>query len=237
MTAPAGSVHRARPGATAEAWARLLAQQPLWSPHSESLVVLSTHPGEETLGAGGLIASYRQSRRPVTILSITDGEAAYPGWQQLAEIRRVELVLAMHRLCAEGLTIVRLGLPDGQVRRREAALREALFGLVPPGSLLVAPFEGDGHPDLAAVARIACSVTATLEVKLARYPLWVWQRSAIHSAAGLRWGRFPLDERLRELKAHAIKGLASLLHPPAGEALLNANDRVHFERAFESFVL
>src|SRR5579863_2088549 len=223
MRAPAGNLQRVHPGATAESWSRLLAQQPVWTPRSESLVVLSTHPGEETLGAGGLIAAYRQWRRPVTVLSITDGEAACCGWPHLGEIRRGELVHTLHRLCTEGLTIARLGLPDGQVRRHEAALREALFALVPSGSLLVGPFESDGHPDHAVVGRMACSVAATLELRVARYPLWVWQHEGVHSAAGLRWGRFPLDERLRELKAHAIKALASQLQPAVGAPQLTAD--------------
>lgn len=226
-----------RPGTTAESWTRLLAQQPVWTPRTESLVVLSTHPGEETLGAGGLIASYRQWRRPVIVVSVTDGEAACPGWPHLGEIRRDELLQALHRLCAEGLTLARLGLPDGQVRRRERALQEALFGLAPSGSLLVVPFEGDGSPDHAAVARIACSVAATLELRVARYPLWLWQHEGLHSAAGLRWGRFPLDERLRELKAHAIKALVSQRHSQIGAARLTAESLAHFDRVFEAFIL
>jgi len=237
MTAPAGNLKPVRSGTAAEAWGRLLAQQPVWTPRGESLVVLSTHPGEETLGAGGLIASYRQWHRPVTIVSITDGEAAYPGWQDLADIRRAELVHALHRLCAEGLTIVRLSLPDGQVGRHERALREALLALLPSGSLLVAPFEDDGYPDHATVGRMACSVAGTLEVRVARYPLWLWQYSGVHSAAGLRWGRFLLDERLRELKAHAVDALASLRQPPAGAPLLAAESLAHFDRPFEAFIL
>jgi LmbE family N-acetylglucosaminyl deacetylase len=54
------------------------------------IVVVAPHPDDETLAAGGLIAMQRFRQIHVTLLAVTDGEAAYPGVPDLGRTRRVE---------------------------------------------------------------------------------------------------------------------------------------------------
>jgi LmbE family N-acetylglucosaminyl deacetylase len=225
------------PGTSNDAWLRVLEEKAAWIPRTESLVIVSAHPGEETLGAAGLMASFRHWRRPVTVISVSDGEAAYREWGGLGELRHVEMLSALHRLCPQGVTVIRLKLPDGQIQRHEAAVRESLFAQVPANALLVAPFEGEGHPDHQALGRICLDAAATLEVRTARYPIWAWHQEQAQGFAGARWGRFELNERLREAKRLAINALGSQLRPPSGRPIVPPHCLAYFERPFEAFLL
>ncbi len=227
----------ALPGTSNDAWLRLLAEKPTWVPRTESLVVVSAHPGEETLGAAGLIASFRQWRRPVTVISVSDGEAAYREWGGLGELRHREMLNALHRLCPQGVTVVRLKLPDGQIGRYAAAVRDSLFAQVPANALLVAPFEGEGHPDHQAIGQICLDAAATLAVRTARYPVWAWHQKEAQVLADARWGRFELSEPLREAKHLAISALGSQLRPPSGRPIVPTHCLAYFERPFEAFLL
>jgi LmbE family N-acetylglucosaminyl deacetylase len=220
-----------------DAWLRVLEDQPAWVPRTESLVVVSAHPGEETLGCAGLMASFRHWRRPVTVISVSDGEAAYREWDGLGELRHVEMLRALQRLCPRGLTLLRLKLPDGQIQRHEAALRESLFAHVPANALLVAPFEGESDSDHQAIGRICLDAAATLEIRTARYPIWAWHQKEAQALAGARWGRFELDEPMREAKHFAIDALGSQLRPPSGRPIVPPHCLTYFERPFEAFLL
>jgi LmbE family N-acetylglucosaminyl deacetylase len=57
---------------------------------AQKSTVVAPHPDDETLAAGGLIATQRSRHLPVTLLAVTDGEAAYPDVPDLARTRRLE---------------------------------------------------------------------------------------------------------------------------------------------------
>jgi LmbE family N-acetylglucosaminyl deacetylase len=135
-----------QPGTQDRAWLELLESQPAWQPQAEGLVIVSPHPDDEILGAGGLIASYAQTGRRITLISVTDGEAAFPEWEGLAKVRRGELESALNCLGASMVRVVRLGLPDGDVCLHRTLLQDILAQILSASSLLVAPFERDGHP-------------------------------------------------------------------------------------------
>src|ERR1700730_15552895 len=81
-TAPADA------GTPEERWLALLEDQPQWSAQNGPLLVVSPNPDEEVLAAGGLIHSGAAAGRAVTIVSVTDGEAAFPRWHGLDLVRR-----------------------------------------------------------------------------------------------------------------------------------------------------
>ena len=85
-------------GTDESSWQTILAPAPLWSPGEGPLLIISPHPDNEVLAAGGLIHMWKQAGRRVTILSLTDGEAAYPHWRRLAQVRREELKEALRVL-------------------------------------------------------------------------------------------------------------------------------------------
>jgi LmbE family N-acetylglucosaminyl deacetylase len=54
-------------------------------------VVLSPHPDDETLGAGGLIAGARSRGEVVDIIVVTDGSGSHPRSEQYPRQRLVDL--------------------------------------------------------------------------------------------------------------------------------------------------
>src|SRR6266705_300032 len=72
------STEPAEAGTPEERWLEMLEDRPEWTPQNGPLLVVSPHPDDEVLAAGGLIHSWAAAGREVTIVSVTDGEAAFP---------------------------------------------------------------------------------------------------------------------------------------------------------------
>lgn len=231
------AIDMAPPGPANEAWLRLLDEQPLWEPDGTGLLVVAPHPDDETLGAGGLIASVARRQKPVTVVSVTDGEVAYSNWSGLAAIRRAELKRALHNLSPHMILQVRLGLPDGGVRRHERLLRQSLTGLVTKGVVLVAPYEQDGHPDHDVVGRVCLEVARAHTLSIVRYPIRAWRLAAWHALRQARWGRFELSAEAREAKHRAIGAFVSQLRPPFRQPRVPEDVVPYFERPYEAFLL
>src|SRR5690606_7604355 len=105
-------------------------------------------------------------------------EACYPGdaaWtpDRLREVRPREVAQALNVLGVRA-QVQRLGIPDGGVEARSAALKATLRTLLQPGDLVLAPWEQDGHPDHDAVGRAALAAAAQPGMRLLRYPVWAW---------------------------------------------------------------
>ena len=227
----------ARAGTPEESWMRLLGRCPQWTPSDGPLVVVSPHPDDEVLGAGGLIHSWAASGRPVTIVSVTDGEAAFPRWRGLDLVRREELKGALRKLCLTHVSVVRVGLPDGRVGRHANRLRNSLLALLVPGVTLIAPYERDGHPDHEAVGVVCASLQRSHGVMVARYPIWAWHHTDPESLAQVRWGKFPLAFEARRAKARALQCFASQLEPPDAAPVVPSHVLAYFSRSYEAFVL
>ena len=97
---------------------------PRWRPGPAGLVlVVSPHPDDETVAVGGLLHDLVAAGWRVRLVSVTDGEAAYPAVSGLGAVRRRELASALDRLGIADATIIhRLALPDGHVAECQAAL-------------------------------------------------------------------------------------------------------------------
>src|SRR5689334_4469294 len=81
------------------------------------VVVVAPHPDDESLGAGGVVASWSAAGVEVTVVSCSDGDAAgaagdLAARRELGRTRRSELDEALHVL-STGTPVrsVRLGLP------------------------------------------------------------------------------------------------------------------------------
>src|SRR5205823_1168784 len=105
---------------------------PLWHPGPRGrLVVVSPHPDDETLGAGGIIHDLCAGGWTVTVVAVTDGEAAYgrddaSAVERLAAIRRQEQSRAIAHLGK--VDVLRVGVPDGEVANAAARLHSFLLG-------------------------------------------------------------------------------------------------------------
>jgi LmbE family N-acetylglucosaminyl deacetylase len=226
------------PGTTDRSWLELLQDQPRWTPQAELLIVVSPHPDDEVLGAGGLIATYVRLERPVLVVSVTDGEGAFPDWIGLDRLRQGELKAALRLLGAADVSIIRLGLPDGKVRFHADELRDALSRWVTPSVLLVAPYEKDGHPDHETVGSVCLELAHERQALVARYPIWAWHQCDPRSLSNACWGRFELDMEVQHAKRRAIGAFTSQLQPPASrKPVVPAHVLPYFNRTFEAFVL
>jgi LmbE family N-acetylglucosaminyl deacetylase len=234
---PAKGFDTSVPGMPAAQWADWAGQTPEWVPPAAHIVVVGPHPDDETLGAGGLIFTCAQTAARVTVISVTDGEAACPEVPALDHIRRRELVSAMRELELAPADIFRLGLPDGQLSTCEGELGQSLARCIPDGALIVAPFEFDGHPDHEAVARACKNVARERGFTLVRYPIWAWHRGSAELVLERNGARFMLNDRARAAKRRAVSEYRSQIEDRPGGAILPAHVLAHFNQPYEVFLL
>ncbi len=215
-------------------------------PH-DRVVVVAAHPDDETLGAGGLIAAARNRGASVTVVVASDGEASHPASptytpEQLAALRRSEVRQAVARL-APDVSVFFFGLPDGRLEEFGDALSAQLDYHAQLATHLVTPWDGDGHCDHVACARVAAELADKYRIAHWQYPIWAWHWADPDDAA-LPWSKmrvFPLREREQAAKACAldchVSQRSALSAAPGDEAVLSPAMLSHFARPFETFVI
>lgn len=218
-------------------WLSALAGIPRWQPPPVATIVVSPHPDDETLGAGGLIAHQRRLGIPVTILAVTDGEAAYSDSAGLGRIRAGEQQAAVAKLGVDSSNILRLRLPDGRVSSCENSLRDALGRAVQGGALLVAPWLHDPHPDHEACGRVARELAQAARAHLLSYVFWAWHKTSIESLTAQPLVRLELDQELQTARAAALSCHRSQLAWKTGNPVLPPSLLSPAQRPFETFIL
>jgi LmbE family N-acetylglucosaminyl deacetylase len=145
------------------------------------LIVIAPHPDDEVLGAGGLIALARSHGLPVTVVTVTDGEASDPDSPtyspaDLAAIRTEESRRAALELSVD--PPIRLGISNGGNAMEETALSRTLETILADsggtGAWCVTTWRHDGHPDHEAVGRAAAVACARTATRLLEFPVWMW---------------------------------------------------------------
>lgn len=238
-------------GVPVEVWQRhprYGATPPLTLTHREEpcsrLVVVAAHPDDESLGAGGLIATAAAAALPIYVLLLTAGEAspyASPTKSRhaLATLRLAEMKNALARLAPESYPAF-LGAPDGAVAEAEVQVTESLTDLLGDGrnTLLAAPWRHDGHPDHDAAGRAAAVAAESSGARLIEYPLLAWTH---REPADLPWEQvtcLPLSAERQEQKVAAIHAHVSQVRAaqPGAEAPLPGRVLAHFSTPFEHYV-
>ena len=182
------------------------------------LVVVAAHPDDESLGAGGLIATASQQGLAVDIVCATDGEGSHPRSptrtpEELAVIRAEE-----GRRAAEALGVAhvqRLELSDGNLAEDQDRLAERLAEVAggAPGTVIVAPWRRDGHPDHEAAGRAAAAAARSTGAELWEFPVWFWHWGTPDEAPWQLMHPFELDEHAVRAKNLAIRAHASQTAP------------------------
>jgi LmbE family N-acetylglucosaminyl deacetylase len=222
-------------GVSEEDWLARLQPVETWFPPDKPALIIAPHPDDETLGAGGLIASHRQRGIPVTVVAVTDGEAAYVAANGLAETRRREQDEAVRALGVDR-PIHRLALPDSAVAAHETELECLLAPLVKPDMLVLAPWLHDFHPDHEACGRAAQKVCESAGAELVFYLFWTWHRRSIDVLAGVNLCRVELDAGLLAAKQAALCCHRSQLAHHSGEPILPESLLAPARRNFEIFI-
>lgn len=220
----------------------------------DRLVVIASHPDDETLGAAGLMSRVHRDGGRVTVVVASDGEASHPGSPthsraQLAMIRREEVRRAV-QIVAPAADVHFLHLPDSGLREHRAdlrtGLRDILHATVPAargedfGTLVVAPWSGDGHRDHRVTAEVVAEVCAERGIRHLGYPIWLWHWAA---PAGVPWTAsraLTLNADERTAKDRALAQHRTQIHPlsphPGDEPVLHSAMQEHFLRPREVFV-
>ena len=208
------------------------------------LVVVAAHPDDESLGAGGLIATAHEAGLFVYVVLLTAGES-YPhqrlGRHALATLRLSEVQSAIGFLAPDA-PVVFLGASDGEVARYESEVAASLTDLIGDGSrtLVVAPWRHDGNDDHDAAGRAAADAAKLSGARLVEYPLWAWYRLRPPEAPWPQMRRVDLKGRVREAKEQAIAAHVSQVraHPDdRSTARLSQRVLAHYAGPVEHFVV
>ena len=179
------------------------------------VVVVAPHPDDEVLACGGLLAMLSDCWHPVTVISVTDGDASHPGsrrWprQLLAQQWHAEALEALSRLGLKPLDYVRLSLPDGQVQQHESSLSQQLISQLLPSDLVISTWVADAHPDHESTARATAAACAAVRCTHWQAPVWMWhwaapadRRVPWHQLKRLRLTSTALQRKTNAIQAHA----------------------------------
>jgi LmbE family N-acetylglucosaminyl deacetylase len=218
-----------------EEWRTTLTDLPPFETTARHIVLLSPHPDDETLAAGGFLAAQRASGAEIDIVAVTDGENAYSDFPDLARVRRKEQEAALARLNIDCKKIHRLGLVDSGVEQQKHKLVEFLLPLVTAQTLVLAPWTGDFHPDHEACGWAAQQVAQQTGASLFWYFFWTWHRGTPAHLAALSLHAFPLDAGLLLAKLDALRCHESQIHRASGEPILPEYLLAPARRTFEVF--
>jgi len=231
------SMTAATPVTDETTWLNLLADRTGWDPPCIPTLVISPHPDDETLGAGGLIASQCRRGAPVSIIAVSDGEAAYPEYPSLASVRSGEHTDAARTLGVGPGELLRLGLPDSDISRYEDELAEQIADQIGVGTLVVAPWVRDPHPDHEACGRAALKAARATGASIVFYLFWTWHRNTPESLSSLPLRRFRVPEDLQATRATALACHRSQLEHDNGEPILPECFLAPARRSFETFIV
>ncbi|UMB71641.1 PIG-L deacetylase family protein [Mycobacterium paraterrae] len=185
------------------------------------LTVVAPHPDDETLGLGATMAALSAAGVDVQVVSVTDGESAYPDStpqqrKELKALRRKEVRRSARILgVAEPIS---LDFPDGELAGLEhdiATRLASLLGSHPAGRWCAATWRGDGHPDHETVGRAAAAAAARTGAELVEYPVWMWHWAQPGDPA-VPWSRarrISLTDRAIQAKHAAVKCFPSQTRP------------------------
>lgn len=207
-------------GGGQRAWASVLAAAPSWEPPARPTIAVVPHPDDESLSMGGLLALQRRRGLPVTVVAVTDGEAAHGEPDaDLGLLRRDEQDSALRTLGVVDDHVVRLGLPDGAVGDHVRALADRMGDMVGPDDLLVATSRDDVHPDHVACGLAAAEVAAERGCSLLGSLFWAlqWRGPEHLETARLRRLELPTDvqaARRRAVARHVSQTTPLLVDDP-----------------------
>ena len=216
-------------------WLTAFATLPTWLPPMVRTVVLSPHPDDETLGAGGLILRLRNNQVPLTVIAVTDGENCYAG-EDCGATRRIEQRNAVQCLGVGSDELIRLGLRDSGLQDEEEILHKRLLPLITPDTHLIAPWTGDFHPDHEVCGRVAMRIAAAKDVLLTFYFFWTWHRGTPATLEHLPLQKFLMTPDEQARKREALLSHHSQLFHARGKPILPQNLLQPAWRNFEVYL-
>lgn len=206
------------------------------------VVCVAAHPDDETLGAGGLLAVAERAGAEIEIVALTDGERGTGDGSPcdaLGARRRAETIASLAVLLDRRPRIRYVGLADGHVDEALDEAAAAIAATARPGSLCLAPYRDDGHPDHEAAFAAASAACGAGGCRLAGYPIWLWHWATPADLGAvedeLRTVRLPTWALVR--KRAAIDAFGSQLEGDGGAGILPPHVLARFHRPYEVFAI
>ena len=144
-----------------------------------TVLVLSPHPDDETLGCGMAMAAAAAAGRRIAIAMLTDGEASHPGStdyppETLARLRARELDAALAFLMpGVSIAVVRLCEPDGRSGGGDASRDRLMrFARDVDATAIWTTWAGDPHCDHVTAARLGRDVVRELSLSFKTFAVW-----------------------------------------------------------------
>lgn len=230
-------------------WLPWLAQQDVPSaslndlcPAHSRLVVVATHPDDEILACGGLLAMRAERGQPCLVVAVTNGEASHGSSDpqvcaSLGQRRSRERCAGLKALGLSPTCVVRLGIPDGKATHMIFAIVMRLLPLLRLDDVIVTTWSLDGHPDHEATNEAARQAAAKVGCRLLEAPVWMWHW-ACPDDLSIPWSRLvsiDLSERVMALKRGALShhqsqletradGLGAVLVPSMVERVMRSKE-------------
>lgn len=215
----------------------------------DRLVVLSAHPTDETLGAGGLIRHLHGRGVPIEVVVGTNGEGSHPdspthSSERLWALRRDEVARAVGHL-APSARLRRLGLPHGALSDYVPVLTDAArsaVGAAAERALIVAAWHDEGQSDHRAAAQAADLAARATGATLIEFPVRAWRHATpddprLHPSrlAVLRLTDAELIAKRRAVREH--RSQISALSPAIQDRATVGTDLLDFfDRPYEIFL-
>jgi LmbE family N-acetylglucosaminyl deacetylase len=213
-----------------------LAALPTWNPvpgASGRVIVVAPHPDDEILGAGGTVARLVTVGAQHVLVAVSDGEASHPGRAlELQRMRPRESEVAAATLVTTPALTHRLGFSDGGVQAH--AVARALEEIIRPGDLVLAPWEGDGHPDHAEAGLGARAACGSKSAELLSYLVWAWHWAQPAQLPWERARRVELSPDLARAKRRAVACFRTQIE--GDEPILAPATLIRLTRDFEVFL-
>lgn len=194
-------------------------------PPGATVLVVSAHPDDETIGAGRLIADHDG---PVRCITLTAGESCFGTGgtrserEAVGEERIAEWEKAVAALGAEPVHTERW--PDGELDEHVHGAVSALVDVLMDVEVVLAPWAHDPHPDHEAAARIGANLAAAAGVPLVSYLVWTpyWKSPAEAAALGGTFWVVPTSPEADEAREAAMAHYTSQTEarPPASKPVV-----------------
>ncbi|RBY77193.1 PIG-L family deacetylase [Geodermatophilus sp. TF02-6] len=213
-------------------------------PGWRTALVCAAHPDDDVLAVGSLMRCLGDAGVALRLLAATDGEGSHPGSSvldppELARRRVAEVAAALAVLGVAPAATVRLRLPDSGLAAVEEELTTAVVGAAEGADVVLAPWDGDAHPDHEALGRAAAAAAAAVGAPLLAFPVWTWHWAA-PADRRVPWDRarvVRVPPPLRAARRAAVACFATQVRPlgpaPEDAVVLPPEVLAHFDRDVE----
>ena len=219
-----------------------------------SCLVLAPHPDDESLGCGGLIATFRKNKADVRVVVTTDGSQSHPNSKVfppeiVVQIRKKEVLEALEIL---GVSEEKVSFFNGKDASLPSQSEEGFASLANELSdviksfqpqLILVPYQLDPHCDHRATWQILQqALKENNPIRVWEYPIWLYELASESDVPILKSGELKkvnvgefLKQKKHAIARHVSQTTKMIDDDPTG-FILTEEVIGHFTTKFEYFI-